>query len=136
MSYTILEDICIGCGACDFACDTYAIHKRDNQRGTFYIDWFDCYDCGDCVKVCPVDCIVQDATSIICHGRGCPLNARSKWADWECSELHDLCARCGNVLWRAPGTTEWVCFSCDLGHRGFCPKIKGKQRHEATLVGA
>jgi NAD-dependent dihydropyrimidine dehydrogenase PreA subunit len=128
MSYYIADSICISCGACEFVCETLAIKRReDTYRGTFVIDPMLCFDCGLCVKNCPVDCIYQDPESIICHGRGCPLNAKSAMKDWECSELKQLCKTCGNVLWRKPGEQQWFCFSCDSG-KGLCPKVKAAQK--------
>ncbi|MCL0101500.1 4Fe-4S dicluster domain-containing protein [Dehalococcoidia bacterium] len=133
MSFYIDDDACISCGACEYICDTYAITKRDNQRGTFIIDPMLCFDCNLCPDTCPVDCIHQDTESIICHGRGCPLNAKSKYAEWECSELKERCTSCDNVLWREPGTTSWVCFKCDVG-KGICPKIKGLQKPGYEII--
>jgi NAD-dependent dihydropyrimidine dehydrogenase PreA subunit len=127
MSYYIEDDVCISCGACEFVCDTFAISRLDNFRGTFIIDPMLCYDCGVCPEVCPVDCIKLDSNSIICHGRGCPLNEKSALRDWECSELKARCSVCDNVLWRKPGTEAWTCFACE-GGKGACPKVRAAQK--------
>ncbi len=128
MSFYIVDAACISCGACEFVCDTFAITKReDDIRGAFIIDPMLCFDCGICPDVCPVDCIHLDPESIICHGRGCPLNEKSTLKDWECSELKDRCPTCGNVLWREPGSETWMCFKCDAGH-GICPKVRAAQK--------
>ena len=128
MSYYVEDDICISCGACDFICDTIALTRRtDTYRGTFVIDPMLCNDCGLCPGVCPVDCLHQDPESIICHGRGCPLNEKSSLKDWECTELGDRCPTCDNVLWREPGAEAWICFKCDAG-QGVCPKVRAAQK--------
>ena len=61
MSFYIVDDVCISCGACEYICPTLAIERRaDNFRGTFIIDPMLCFDCDACPSVCPVDCIHQD----------------------------------------------------------------------------
>ena len=127
MSFVIADDLCISCGACEYACDTIAISRRDTYRGTFIIDPMLCNDCNACPGVCPVDCIQQDPKSIICHGRGCPLSAKSSMRDWECSELGPRCQQCNNVLWREPGEDTWFCFRCDAGNQA-CPKIRVSEK--------
>ncbi|MHB1710599.1 MAG: indolepyruvate ferredoxin oxidoreductase subunit alpha [Acidimicrobiales bacterium] len=119
-------DVCIGCGACEYGCPTGAIGKTDTQLGVFVIETHKCNDCGVCPTVCPVDCIFQEPESIICHERGCPVapTARGGYAGWQCSELTNFCDQCGNVLWSAPGSDEWVCVRCDLGQpQRWCPKV-------------
>lgn len=136
MSFYIVDEICIGCGACEYVCPTAAISRREDgaYRVTFIIDTMQCNDCDACPGACPVDCIHQDPESIICHGRGCPLNERSSLRDWECTELRDRrCTRCGNVLWREPGTRRWICFKCDAGH-GLCPKVRAAQKPGYQVV--
>ncbi len=135
MSFYIVDDVCISCGACEYICPTLAIERRaDNFHGTFIIDPMLCFDCDACPSVCPVDCIHQDPASIICHGRGCPLNAKSSLRDWECTELDERrCAGCGNVLWRRPGGGDWFCFRCDEG-KGICPKVRAAQKPDYAVV--
>ena len=129
MSFYIVDDACISCGACEYVCPTLAITKReDNYRGTFIIDTMLCNDCGACPPTCPVDCIVQDPESVICHGWGCPLGPKSPMRDWECTKLDERrCAKCDNVLWRRPGEADWFCFKCDEG-KGLCPKVRVAQK--------
>ena len=135
MSFYIVDDLCISCGACEYVCPTLAIEQRtDKFHSAFIIDPMLCFDCNACPDVCPVDCIHQDAESIICHGRGCPLNAKSSLHDWECTELDDRrCGRCNNVLWRKPGGEDWFCFKCDEGHEA-CPKIRASQKPDYDVV--
>jgi Pyruvate/2-oxoacid:ferredoxin oxidoreductase delta subunit len=138
MSYTILPDLCIDCGACDFCCATEAIHPPPTdvpRPAAFWIETNRCNDCGLCPKVCPMDCILPDPDTIGCVGRGCPVasDRRGPFAGWECSKLEALCDRCGHVLWRSGSRDEWVCLRCgpgDGGRRVLCPKVlsleKGK----------
>ena len=135
MSYYIVDDICIGCVACEYVCPTLAIGRLDSEsyRVTFIIDEMLCNDCDACPSTCPVDCIHQEPESIICHGRGCPLNERSTLRDWECSELVERCPTCDNVLWREPGSEKWICFKCDAG-QGTCPKVRALQKPEYRVV--
>lgn len=60
MSLQVLEDVCIGCVACDFSCPTGALFKTDSFLGLFAIEPFTCNDCGECVPKCPVGAIVTD----------------------------------------------------------------------------
>lgn len=128
MSFYIEDDACISCGACEYICPSEAITKRaDNFCGTFIIDPMRCFDCNACPAACPVDCIKQDPESIICHGRGCPLNEKSTMRDWACTELQRFCPTCGNVLWQELGADAWFCFRCDRG-KGVCPKVRAFQK--------
>ena len=131
MSYTILPDACIGCGACDFCCPTEAIHQpapAASQPAAFWIETYRCNDCGSCTAVCPADCILPDPDTIRCTGRGCPVAAdrRSRFAGWECSKLETLCDGCGHALWRSESSDGWACVRCgrDEGaHLQLCPKV-------------
>ncbi len=73
MSYTILPDACINCGACEFCCPTEAIHPPAplaTQPAVFWIETYRCNDCGACTAVCTADCILPDPDTIACEGRG------------------------------------------------------------------
>jgi NAD-dependent dihydropyrimidine dehydrogenase PreA subunit len=122
MSFRVLEDVCIGCGACDFSCPTGALTKTDSFLGLFTIDPLTCDDCGVCVDKCPVLAIVPDPQWPVCHGRGCPLTSR-RLADVSCAIWQQRCAECGTTSWRrADG--EWSCPKCSWGLRVACPKTR------------
>lgn len=53
MAYTINNDACLGCGACESECPVSAISVADD--GKYTIDADLCIDCGACAGVCPVD---------------------------------------------------------------------------------
>ncbi len=60
MAFKVLETLCIGCGACDYACTKTALTKTESFMGLFAIDPYRCDDCADCVPKCPEDAIVVD----------------------------------------------------------------------------
>lgn len=125
MSLTILPEVCIGCGACDFGCPTDAIHPPDQSAGpAFWIETNRCNDCGWCATVCPVDCILPDPDTIVCRGRGCPVadDGHGPVAGWTCSLQVERCATCGDPLWSATPDEPAACARCDLGLRVGCPK--------------
>ena len=78
MSFRVLEDVCIGCGACDYSCPTDALSKTDTFLGLFVIDPFTCDDCGICVDKCPVLAIEPDPAWPVCRGHGCPLTSKRR----------------------------------------------------------
>ena len=131
MSYTILPDGCINCGACEFCCPTEAIHPPAplaTQPAVFWIETYRCNDCGSCTAVCVADCILLDPDTIGCEGRGCPVavDGRGPFAGRECSKLEALCDRCGHALWRSESGDSWACVRCgrDGGARlQLCPKV-------------
>ncbi len=53
MAYTINNDVCLGCGACEAECPVSAIAV--NEEGKYVIDPDTCVECGACAGVCPVD---------------------------------------------------------------------------------
>ena len=57
MAYTIDQDKCIQCGACESECPEGAISE---VNGTFVIDAAKCIDDGACSDVCP-----SEATHLI-----------------------------------------------------------------------
>ncbi len=60
MTYKVLEEACIGCGACDYSCPNGALYKTDSFLGLFEIDPYRCDACADCLPKCPLDAIVLD----------------------------------------------------------------------------
>src|SRR5579875_3699768 len=75
LSLRVVEEACIGCGGCEYACPTGALTKADSFLGLFEIDPFLCDDCHLCVPKCPVDAIVADPEWPSCYGHGCPLSS-------------------------------------------------------------
>lgn len=126
MSLRVLQDACIGCGACEYACPSGALEKTDSFLGVFAIDPFRCDDCLKCVTKCPVDVIVPDPDWPVCHGRGCPLSSR-RLAGTECSIFAATCGGCGGPLWRS-GADVWLCPRCDQGRPVGCPKTRHLER--------
>jgi NAD-dependent dihydropyrimidine dehydrogenase PreA subunit len=123
VSLRVIEDECIGCGGCEYACPTGALAKTDSFLGLFAIDPYRCDDCELCVPKCPVDAIVVDTDWPVCHGRGCPLSSH-RLADVECNIWQASCPACGGPLWRAGGTEVWHCPRCDDGRAVGCPKVR------------
>ena len=122
MALKVLEDVCIGCGACEFACPAGALSKTDTYLGSFTIDPYLCDDCNECVPKCPVMAIELDPEWPVCGGRGCPLTS-NRLADVECAFWQDRCPECGATLWRRDGG-DWSCPRCGLGLRVRCPKSR------------
>ena len=62
MAFRILEDLCIGCAACEAVCPNDAVHRGDDD--TFVVDPDLCTECvgfydeQQCAEVCPVDACV------------------------------------------------------------------------------
>jgi ferredoxin len=54
MTYVIVKDDCIQCGACESECPEGAISEVD---GYYEIDSVKCKDCGSCSDVCPTSSI-------------------------------------------------------------------------------
>jgi len=50
MTYKIVADDCLACGACESECPENAISE---SNGTYVIDPALCQDCGSCAEVCP-----------------------------------------------------------------------------------
>lgn len=139
MSLTILADVCIGCGACDYGCPTGAIHPPGPGDGpAFWIETNRCNDCNWCTTVCPVDCILPDPDTIVCGGRGCPVapGAAGPAAGWWCSQMVELCPNCGDPLWAPTPDDPPACARCDLGMKVGCPKTlmlrKGRTGQKPT----
>jgi ferredoxin len=126
MAFKVLETLCIGCGACDYACTKTALTKTDSFMGLFAIDPYRCDDCTDCVPKCPEDAIVVDPDWVVCHGHGCPLSS-DRLGMVECNIFADMCVSCGGPLWRNDGDA-WGCSRCDRGRRVGCPKIRMFER--------
>ena len=64
MAFWILEDVCIGCAACEAVCPNEAISKGTGD--TFEVDSSMCTECvgfydePQCAEVCPVDACVPN----------------------------------------------------------------------------
>jgi len=101
MSLQVLEDLCIGCGACDFSCPTGALAKTDSFLGLFAIDPYTCDDCGRCVDKCPVGAIVPDPSWPVCEAKGCPLTS-TRLSEFTCAYWQQRCSQCGSTLWQTP----------------------------------
>ena len=52
MAYRILEDRCVGCGACAWAC-LFGVPKATDDSTLYTIDKDKCVGCGHCEKLCP-----------------------------------------------------------------------------------
>lgn len=128
MSFTIIPELCISCGACEFACPTIAVHKPtvDASSPAFWIETNRCNDCDACAPRCPTDAIVVDPDAYVCYGRGCPVaeTTTGPITGWACTELMQFCENCGDVLHRKDESEEWACVQCDLGITARCPKAR------------
>jgi NAD-dependent dihydropyrimidine dehydrogenase PreA subunit len=107
MSFKVVENLCIGCGACDFSCPTGALEKTDCFLGLVAIDPFTCNDCGRGVDKCPERASVVDPAWPVCSGHGCPLTSQ-RLSDVECSFWQRRCESCGTTLWNQAGGS-WQC---------------------------
>jgi NAD-dependent dihydropyrimidine dehydrogenase PreA subunit len=142
MSFKVIEDLCIGCGGCEYACPRGALTKTDSFLGLFTIDPFLCDDCRDCVPKCPVFAIVADAKWPECQGHGCPLTS-SRLSGFECAVWTERCPTCGATMWKRETTAEptvgevkrgvdpekcvdetWACSRCDLAMKVHCPRTR------------
>ena len=121
MTMKVLDDVCIGCGACDYSCPNGALYKTDSFLGLFTIDPYRCDSCGDCLPKCPVVAIVPDPEWVVCHGRGCPLSS-TRLGMVECNIFSAQCDGCGGPLWRNDGDA-WGCPRCDAERKVGCPKV-------------
>ena len=64
MSYTIIQDNCVGCGRCAKACPADAIAKTDytapgKKLPSYQIDPMKCVKCGACMATCKLKAIVK-----------------------------------------------------------------------------
>jgi NAD-dependent dihydropyrimidine dehydrogenase PreA subunit len=124
MSFQVLEDVCIGCGACDFSCPTGSLTKTDSFLGLFVIDPFTCNDCGECVPKCPVMAIVADPAWPVCGGHGCPLTSH-RLEGVDCSFWQQRCPQCGTTLWHSASQGPAAdCPRCGWGLKVACPRTR------------
>lgn len=123
MSLKVIEDLCIGCGACEYACPTGALAKTDSYLGLFSIDPLTCDDCNLCVDKCPTFAIVPDVEWAACKGKGCPLGS-DRLSGIECSVWQDRCESCGTTLWRAGSDGSWECPRCGMERKVVCPRSR------------
>lgn len=123
MSFQVLQDKCIGCGACDYSCHTDALTKTDTFLGLFEIDPYTCDDCGVCVAKCPEAAIVADPAWPVCNGHGCPLHS-NRLAGTECAIWQQTCPTCGTTMWRDADSADFGCPKCDSGRKVSCPKTR------------
>ncbi len=122
MSFRVEEDVCIGCGACDFSCPTGALTKTESFLGLFTIDPYTCDDCAVCVEKCPVMAIVPDPAWPVCRGHGCPLTSK-RLAGVDCAIWQERCPSCGSTMWITPEGRH-ACSRCDLEMKVTCPKTR------------
>jgi NAD-dependent dihydropyrimidine dehydrogenase PreA subunit len=127
MSHRVLEDVCIGCGGCEYACPAGSLTKTDSYLGLFVIDPFTCDDCGQCVDKCPVLAIEPDPAWAVCGDRGCPLKS-ARLADTTCAVWQDTCPSCGTTMWRRDDG-GWQCPRCDMHMKVACPRTNKLPSH-------
>ena len=109
MAYSINSELCIGCGACAFAClfDVPAL-AADGVR--YEIDKEKCTGCGQCENICPMTAIsplpdhkpIKKVSIITEKCIGCSLCARACPAKAPHGQIkspfeidQDKCFRCG-----------------------------------------
>jgi ferredoxin len=56
MAY-VINDECLGCGACESECPVSAISEKD---GKYVINADECVSCGACAGACPVEAPAEE----------------------------------------------------------------------------
>ena len=112
MAFQIIEQRCIGCGACAWAC-LFSVPRQQDGSILYTIDKEKCVGCGHCEKLCPNGAIepcpdhksVKKVTILPekCIGcsacqRICPVNAPQGQIRSPFVIDQDKCIQCGACL--------------------------------------
>lgn len=57
MAFTVIEEKCVGCGACSWVC-LFDVPKLRQDKPVYEIKKEDCVGCGHCENVCPNSAVV------------------------------------------------------------------------------
>ena len=112
MAFKINDELCVGCGACAWAC-LFGVPKQNEDSITFMIDKDKCIGCGHCEKLCPNGAIepypdhktVKRVTILTENCIGCSACARVCPVDAPHGEIRspfeidqEKCIRCGACI--------------------------------------
>jgi len=90
----VINDDCIGCGACSGKCPVNAINGAIKVR--FYIDPFLCTECGTCFNTCPIGAVIDPQGN---HSTRKSRNREKALKSWI---NPDLCAGCRTCFLNCP----------------------------------